>query len=174
MLFSLIKNIKLQLLVSRGVNNRFCKCDTVFSITCTLPYLLFCKMKKLIYLNADCDYQRFASAFQLKLLCFKERCGSKCKQAVDLPVIVSDCMIFLSLFLAIKRMSISTVSFFAARLWNYLPLEYFLLAYGLSAWMSRVNRHLLPFSLYIIISTMCFLYLFCLILFFILKNECCT
>ena len=108
------------------------------------------------------------------LLCFKERCGSKCKQAVDLPVIVSDCMIFLSLFLAIKRMSISTVSFFAARLWNYLPLEYFLLAYGLSTWMSRVNRHLLPFSLYIIISTMCFLYLFCLILFFILKNECCT
>ena len=36
-------------------------------------------------------------------------------------------------------------SFFShtARLWNYLPLECFLLTYGLSCFKSRTNRHLL-------------------------------
>ena len=39
---------------------------------------------------------------------------------VGLLVILIDCMIFLSPFLDVTRMSISTVSFLAARLWNSL------------------------------------------------------
>ena len=31
-----------------------------------LALTTFCKMKKLIYLNPDCDHQRFVSAFYLK------------------------------------------------------------------------------------------------------------
>ena len=60
---------------------------------------------------------------------------------VGLLVIQIDCMIFLSQFLDVTRMS----SFFrrTARPWNSLPIECFPLTYGLKDFKSRINRHLL-------------------------------
>ena len=71
-----------------------------------------------------------------------------------LLVILIDCMIFLSPFLDVTRMSMSTVSFLPqlelwnplefSRLWNSLPIEYyFLLIYDLNGFKYRINRHLL-------------------------------
>ena len=58
-----------------------------------------------------------------------------------LLVIPIDCMIFLSPFLDVTRMSMSTVSFLA--LWNSLPIECFPLNYDLIGFKSRINRYLL-------------------------------
>ena len=58
-----------------------------------------------------------------------------------LPVTLIDCMIFLPLFLDVTRMSMSTVSFLTQLDFGILCIEYFLLAYGLSGFKSRINRH---------------------------------
>ena len=62
-----------------------------------------------------------------------------------LLVILIDSMIFLSPFLDVIRMSISTVSFLAQldRLWNSLPIECFPFTYNPNGFKTRINRHLL-------------------------------
>ena len=61
-----------------------------------------------------------------------------------LLIILTDCMIFLSPFLDVTRMSQSAVSFpRTARLWNSLSIECFSLTYDLSSFKSRINRRLL-------------------------------
>ena len=60
-----------------------------------------------------------------------------------LLVILIDCMIFLSPFLDVTRMSMSIVSFLA-QLDFSLPIECFLLTYDLSGFKSIINRH--PFT----------------------------
>ena len=61
-----------------------------------------------------------------------------------LLVILIDCMFFLSPFLDVTRMSMSTVSFLAQLgLWNSLAIECFPLTYNLNGFKSRINRHLL-------------------------------
>ena len=66
-----------------------------------------------------------------------------------LLVILIDCMIFLSPFLDVKRMSMSRgcqcQCLFpgTARPWSFLPLECFPLTYDLRGFESRVNRYLL-------------------------------
>ena len=59
----------------------------------------------------------------------------------DALVILTDCMVFLSPFLDVTRMSMSTVPFLA--LWNFLPIKCFPLTYDLNGFKSRINRHLL-------------------------------
>ena len=59
-----------------------------------------------------------------------------------LLVILIDCMIFLSSFLDVTRMSMSTV-FLTARLWNSLLIECCPLTYNLNGFKSRINRQLL-------------------------------
>ena len=54
-----------------------------------------------------------------------------------------DCMIFLSLFLDVLRMSVSSFFPRTAWLWNPLPIECFPLTYNLDGFKSRINRHLL-------------------------------
>ena len=54
-----------------------------------------------------------------------------------------DCMIFLSLFLDVLRMSVSSFFPRKAWLWNPLPIECFPLTYNLDGFKSRINRHLL-------------------------------
>ena len=60
-------------------------------------------------------------------------------------VILIGCMILLSPFLNVLRLSVSIYSFFPriARLWNSLPAECFLLTYDQNGFMSGVNRKLL-------------------------------
>ena len=58
-------------------------------------------------------------------------------------VILIDCMIFLSPFLDVTRMSMSTVSFLAQLDSGILSIECFPLTYDLSGFKSRINRHLL-------------------------------
>ena len=60
-----------------------------------------------------------------------------------LLVILISCMVFLSLFQNAIRMSMSTFFLRAAKLWNSLLAEWFLLTYDLNIFKSRVNRHLL-------------------------------
>ena len=60
-----------------------------------------------------------------------------------LLVILIDCMIFLSPFLDVTRMSMSTVSFLTQLDWNSFPIECFPLTYDLSGFKSRINRYLL-------------------------------
>ena len=60
-----------------------------------------------------------------------------------LLVILISCMVFLSLFQNAMRMSMSTFFLRAAKLWNSLLAEWFLLTYDLNIFKSRVNRHLL-------------------------------
>ena len=60
-----------------------------------------------------------------------------------LLVILINCMVFLSLFQNAIRMSMSTFFLRAAKLWNSLLAEWFLLTYDLNIFKSRVNRHLL-------------------------------
>ena len=57
-------------------------------------------------------------------------------------VILIECMIFLSLFLDVTRMSLSTVSFLA-RLDSEIPLSIEFFPLRLYGFKSRVNRHLL-------------------------------
>ena len=64
---------------------------------------------------------------------------------VGLPVILIDCIIFLSPFLDITTISNSFFnSFFplTARLWNSLPIECFPLTYDLNGFKCRNNRHI--------------------------------
>ena len=60
-----------------------------------------------------------------------------------LLVILISYMVFLSLFQNAIRMSMSTFFLRAAKLWNSLLAEWFLLTYDLNIFKSRVNRHLL-------------------------------
>ena len=60
-----------------------------------------------------------------------------------LLVILIDCMIFLSPFLDVTRMSMSTVSFLAQLGPEMLSIECFPLTYNLNGLKSRFNRHLL-------------------------------
>ena len=61
---------------------------------------------------------------------------------VGLLIILTDCMIFLSPFLNVTRMSMSSFFPGTARHWNSVPLECFSLTYDLSGFKSRINRHL--------------------------------
>ena len=64
---------------------------------------------------------------------------------VGLPIILIDCIIFLSPFLDITTISNSFFnSFFplTARLWNSLPIECFPLTYDLNGFKCRNNRHI--------------------------------
>ena len=61
----------------------------------------------------------------------------------NLLVILIDCMIFLSPFLDVAKISMSTVSFLAQLDWNSLPIECFPLTYDLHDFKSRINRHVL-------------------------------
>ena len=54
-----------------------------------------------------------------------------------------DCMIFLSPFLDVTRMSVNSFFPRTARLWNSLPIECIPLTYDLSGFKSRINRYLL-------------------------------
>ena len=97
------------------------------------------------------------SLFSFYRYCFG-RCSTECLNwfyflilGTGLLVILIDCMIFLSPFPDVTRMSMSTGcqqdvnSFFlrTVRLWNSLPIECFPLTYELSGPKSRINRHLL-------------------------------
>ena len=71
-----------------------------------------------------------------------------------LLVIMTDCMIFLSPFLDVTRMSMSTVLFpHTARLWNSLPIECFPLTYDCSGFNSRffLNRFPVYFNVFMIL-----------------------
>ena len=65
-----------------------------------------------------------------------------------LLVILMDCIIFLSPFLHLTRMIMSTVSYLKQIDCGILCLEYFPLTYGLNGFKCRINRHLF-------ISTFC-------------------
>ena len=65
---------------------------------------------------------------------------------VGLLIILIDCIIFLSPFLDVMRMSMSTVYFFAHLDSGILPLECFPLTYDLSSFKSKINKHLLAVS----------------------------
>ena len=54
-----------------------------------------------------------------------------------------DCMIFLSPFLDVTRMSMSTVPFISQLDWNSLLMDQFPLTYDLNGFKSRINIHLL-------------------------------
>ena len=56
------------------------------------------------------------------------------------PVILIGCVIFLSSFLDVIRMSMSTVSFLAEL--DFLPVECSHLNYDVNGFKCRVNRHL--------------------------------
>ena len=78
------------------------------------------------------------------------RCSSELAQLVPLPFSwgrstrYSDRLHdFLSPFLDVTRMSMSTVSFLAQLDWNSVPIEWFPLIYDLNGFKSRINRHLL-------------------------------
>ena len=58
-----------------------------------------------------------------------------------LLVILIDCMFFLSLFLDVIRIPMSTVSFLAQL--DYLPIEFFPLTYDLNGFKSRINKQLI-------------------------------
>ena len=61
----------------------------------------------------------------------------------DLLIILIECMIFLSPFLDVTRMSKSTVSFLAQLdSKSSLPIECFPLTHDYSGFTSRINRHL--------------------------------
>ena len=74
------------------------------------------------------------------------RCSSGLNQLVPLPfskgdqhVVLIDCMIFLSPFLEVTRMSISSFFPCTARLWNSLPIKCFPLAYNVNGFKSRIK-----------------------------------
>ena len=70
-----------------------------------------------------------------------------------LLIILIDCMIFLSPFVDVTRMSMSTVSFRTQLDWNSLPIECFLFAYNLNRFKSRINSHLATNSFLILWKT---------------------
>ena len=57
----------------------------------------------------------------------------------DQHVVLIDCMIFLSPFLEVTRMSISSFFPCTARLWNSLPIKCFPLAYNVNGLKSRIK-----------------------------------
>ena len=59
-----------------------------------------------------------------------------------LLIILIDYMISLSLFLDVKMVSLSTVSFLAQLDSGFLPIEWFPLTYDLNGFKSRINGHL--------------------------------
>ena len=95
-------------------------------------------------------HRRSVTSLSLFYRCYFGRCSSELAQLVPLPffvggwlVILIDYMIFLSPFLDVTRMSMSTVFFNrTTRLWNSLPIECIPLVYYLSGFKSRINRHL--------------------------------
>ena len=76
-------------------------------------------------------------------------------------VVLIGCMIFLSPFLDVIRMSMSTVSFSRTpRFWYSLHAECFPLTYDLNSFKSRVNRHLFNRHLSKKISSTIFIFFF--------------
>ena len=76
-------------------------------------------------------------------------------------VVLIGCMIFLSPFLDVMRMSMSTVSFSRTpRFWYSLHAECFPLTYDLNSFKSRVNRHLFNRHLSKKISSTIFIFFF--------------
>ena len=76
-------------------------------------------------------------------------------------VVLIGCMIFLSPFLDVMRMSMSTVSFSRTpRFWHSLHAECFPLTYDLNSFKSRVNRHLFNRHLSKKISSTIFIFIF--------------
>ena len=76
-------------------------------------------------------------------------------------VVLIGCMIFLSPFLYVMRMSMSTVSFSRTpRFWHSLHAECFPLTYDLNSFKSRVNRHLFNRHLSKKISSTIFIFFF--------------
>ena len=76
-------------------------------------------------------------------------------------VVLIGCMIFLSPFLDVMRMSMSTVSFSRTpRFWHSLHAECFPLTYDLNSFKSRVNRHLFNRHLSKKISSTIFIFFF--------------
>ena len=61
---------------------------------------------------------------------------------VGLLVIQIDCRNFLSPFLDVTRMPMSTVSVLSQLLWNSLPIECFPLTCDLKGFKFRINKHL--------------------------------
>ena len=94
-------------------------------------------------------HPRNVASLSLFYRCYFGRCSSKLAQLAQLfflevcpLIILIDCMIFLSPFLDVTRMSMSTV-FVLAQLWNSLPLKCFPLTYDSSGFKSEINRQLL-------------------------------
>ena len=76
-------------------------------------------------------------------------------------VVLIGCMIFLTPFLDVIRMSMSTVSFSRTpRFWYSLHAECFPLTYDLNSFKSRVNRHLFNRHLSKKISSTIFIFFF--------------
>ena len=74
-----------------------------------------------------------------------------------------DCMIFLSPFLDVTRMSVNSSFFFRTdRLWNSLPIESFSLTFDLNGFRSRINRRLLTVGFFLrdFLYALIFLYFF--------------
>ena len=84
------------------------------------------------------------------------RCSSKLAQLVPLPFTrgrstrYSDRLHDFSITIPRCYKDVYVHCFFArtARLWNFLPIECFLLTYDLSGFKSRINRHLLTAGLF--------------------------
>ena len=102
------------------------------------------------------------------------KCSSELAQLVLLPyswggsthysnIILIDCMIFLSPFLDVTRMSVNSFFPHIAKLWNSLPIECFHFTYDLNDLKSRINRHLLTVGFFLNRFPVClnlFLFLF--------------
>ena len=96
------------------------------------------------------------TTFSLYYRYYFGRCSSEMDELVPhiflkvgLLVNLIDCMMFLSPFLYVKKMSmpiVCLVAQFVRQLdwfWNYLPIGCFALNYNLNAFKTRINRHLL-------------------------------
>ena len=64
------------------------------------------------------------------------------KAAYINPCIITGCIFFLSPYLNVTRMFMSTVSFVTQLNWNFLPTECFPQTYNLNGFTSRLNRTL--------------------------------
>ena len=81
-----------------------------------------------------------------------------------LLLILIDCMIFLPPFLDVTRVSMSIVFFpRTARLWNFLPIEFFSLTYDLSGLKYRIRFFLNRFPVYFNLFVLLFLVTPCLV-----------
>ena len=110
---------------------------------------------------------------QCSLFCryYFGRCSSELAQLVHflileggLLLILIDCMIFLPPFLDVTRVSMSIVFFpRTARLWNFLPIEFFSLTYDLSGLKYRIRFFLNRFPVYFNLFVLLFLVTPCLV-----------